>query len=100
MTSNGDKALILNGLDAGTYHLEETKAPDGYNKLVDPVTVTISKEGAVSPAENGIVYVSNNAGATLPSTGGMGTTLFYVLGGGLMVAAVVLLVTKKRMENK
>ena len=44
--------------------------------------------------------VSNNAGATLPSTGGMGTTLFYVIGGGLMVAAVVLLVTKKRMENK
>lgn len=100
MTSNGDKALILNGLDAGTYYLEETKAPDGYNKLTAPVTVTISKDGVVSPAENGIVYVSNNAGATLPSTGGMGTTLFYVIGGGLMVAAVVLLVTKKRMENK
>ena len=80
--------------------MEETKAPDGYNKLTAPVTVTISKEGAVSPAENGIVYVSNNTGATLPSTGGMGTTLFYVIGGGLMVAAVVLLVTKKRMENK
>lgn len=46
------------------------------------------------------VQVINNAGATLPSTGGMGTTLFYVIGGGLMVAAVVLLVTKKRMENK
>ena len=100
MTSNGTSALVLNGLDAGTYHLEETKAPDGYNKLTDPVTVIISKEGVVSPAENGIVYVSNNAGATLPSTGGMGTTLFYVIGGGLMVAAVVLLVTKKRMENK
>ena len=100
MTSNGTSALVLNGLNAGTYSLEETKAPDGYNKLTTPVTVTISKEGVVSPAENGIVYVSNNAGATLPSTGGMGTTLFYVLGGGLMVAAVVLLVTKKRMENK
>lgn len=100
MTSNNTSALVLNGLDAGTYYLEETKAPDGYNKLITPVTVTISKEGVVSPAENGIVYVSNNAGATLPSTGGMGTTLFYVIGGGLMVAAVVLLVTKKRMENK
>ena len=100
MTSNNTGALVLNGLDAGTYYLEETKAPDGYNKLINPVTVTISKEGVVSPAENGIVYVSNNAGATLPSTGGMGTTLFYVIGGGLMVAAVVLLVTKKRMENK
>ena len=100
MTSNNTAALVLNGLDAGTYYLEETKAPDGYNKLTAPVTVTISKEGAVSPAENGIVYVSNNTGTTLPSTGGMGTTLFYVIGGGLMVAAVVLLVTKKRMENK
>ena len=92
ITSNNTGALVLNGLDAGTYYLEETKAPDGYNKLITPVTVTISKEGVVSPAENGIVYVSNNAGATLPSTGGMGTTLFYVIGGGLMVAAVVLLV--------
>lgn len=100
MTSNNTAALVLNGLDAGNYSLEETKAPDGYNKLTAPVTVTISKEGVVSPAENGIVYVSNNAGTTLPSTGGMGTTLFYVIGGGLMVAAVVLLVTKKRMENK
>ena len=44
--------------------------------------------------------VENNAGTTLPSTGGMGTTVFYVVGGGLMAVAVVLLVTKKRMENK
>ena len=100
MTSNSDSALVLNGLDAGTYYLEETKAPDGYNKLTDPVTVTITEDGKVSGATDGTVYVSNNAGATLPSTGGMGTTLFYVIGGGLMVAAVVLLVTKKRMENK
>lgn len=100
MTSNDKAALVLNGLDAGTYHLEETKAPDGYNKLTDPVTVTITEDGKVSGATDGTVYVSNNAGATLPSTGGMGTTLFYVIGGGLMVAAVVLLVTKKRMENK
>lgn len=100
MTSNSDSALVLNGLDAGTYYLEETKAPDGYNKLTDPVTVTITEDGKVNETTNGTVYVSNNAGTTLPSTGGMGTTLFYVIGGGLMVAAVVLLVTKKRMENK
>ena len=100
MTSNSTNALVLNGLDAGTYYLEETKAPDGYNKLTAPVTVIIAEDGKVNETSNGIVYVSNNAGATLPSTGGMGTTLFYVLGGGLMVAAVVLLVTKKRMENK
>lgn len=100
MTSNDKTELVLNGLDAGTYYLEETKAPDGYNKLTDPVTVTITENGKVNETANGTVYVSNNAGATLPSTGGMGTTLFYVIGGGLMVAAVVLLVTKKRMENK
>ena len=100
MTSNSDSALVLNGLDAGTYSLEEAKAPDGYNKLTAPVTVTITEDGKVNEIANGTVYVSNNAGATLPSTGGMGTTLFYVIGGGLMVAAVVLLVTKKRMENK
>ena len=100
MTSNDKTELVLNGLDAGTYYLEETKAPDGYNKLTDPVTVTITEDGKVNETANGTVYVSNNAGATLPSTGGMGTTLFYVIGGGLMVAAVVLLVTKKRMENK
>ena len=100
MTSNSIKALVLNGLDAGTYYLEETKAPDGYNKLTDPVIVTITEDGKVNETADGTVYVSNNAGATLPSTGGMGTTLFYVIGGGLMVAAVVLLVTKKRMENK
>ena len=100
MTSNSDSALVLNGLDAGTYYLEEIKAPDGYNKLTAPVTVTITEDGKVNGTADGTVYVSNNAGATLPSTGGMGTTLFYVIGGGLMVAAVVLLGTKKRMENK
>ena len=100
MTSNSTKALVLNGLDAGTYYLEETKAPDGYNKLTDPVTVTITEDGKVNETANGTVYVSNNAGATLPSTGGMGNTLFYVIGSGLMVAAVVLLATKKRLENK
>ena len=44
--------------------------------------------------------IVNQSGAVLPSTGGMGTTVFYVVGGGLMAVAVVLLVTKKRMENK
>lgn len=103
------------GLDAGTYYLEETKAPVGYNKLTDPITVVIDrgtlptkagesvsytvKYGNTTAADH-IVRVENKAGVELPSTGGMGTTLFYVIGGGLMVAAIVLLVTKKRMENK
>ena len=107
--------IKLEGLDAGTYYLEETKAPTGYNKLTDPITVVIDrgtlptkagesvsytvKYGETTPADH-VVRVENKAGAVLPSTGGMGTTLFYVIGGGLMVAAAVLLITKKRMENK
>lgn len=94
------------GLAGKTYTLTETKAPDGYNKLVTSETVNLaegSKAHATFDADvykDGGVVVKNNAGTVLPSTGGMGTTLFYVIGGGLMVAAVVLLVTKKRMEHK
>lgn len=94
------------GLAGKTYTLTETKAPDGYNKLVTPETVdlTSGSKAYATIVDNtyteGGVVVKNNAGTVLPSTGGMGTTLFYVVGGGLMVAAVVLLVTKKRMEHK
>lgn len=94
------------GLAGKTYTLTETKAPDGYNKLVTSETVDLtegSKAHATFDADvykDGGVVVENHAGTVLPSTGGMGTTLFYVIGGGLMVAAVVLLVTKKRMEHK
>lgn len=94
------------GLAGKAYTLTETKAPDGYNKLVTSETVNLadgSKAHATFDADvykDGGVVVKNNAGTVLPSTGGMGTTLFYVVGGGLMVAAVVLLVTKKRMEHK
>ena len=106
------KAVTISGLNKKTYYLEETLAPGGYNKLTERQPVELGKEGFVENATltgsgvkgaewtSGGVQVINNAGATLPSTGGMGTTLFYVIGGGLMVAAVVLLVTKKRMENK
>ena len=106
------KAVTISGLNKKTYYLEETQAPAGYNKLTERQPVDLGKEGFVANATltgpdakgvewtSGGVRVINNAGATLPSTGGMGTTLFYVIGGGLMVAAVVLLVTKKRMENK
>ena len=94
------------GLAGKTYTLTETKAPDGYNKLVTSETVNLadgSKTHATivgSVYKDGGVVVENHAGTVLPSTGGMGTTLFYVIGGVLMVAAVVLLVTKKRMEHK
>ncbi len=108
--------ITIRGLDdAVDYYLYETKAPAGYNRLTEPVkfkiNATYNETGdtytAVSTkvgdrdAVSGLkVSVENNAGTILPSTGGMGTTVFYVVGGGLMAVAVVLLVTKKRMENK
>lgn len=105
ITVKGGKVNIY-GLAGKAYTLTETKAPDGYNKLVTSETVNLadgSKTHATivdSVYKDGGVVVENHAGTVLPSTGGMGTTLFYVIGGGLMVAAVVLLVTKKRMEHK
>ncbi|MDO5400559.1 MAG: SpaH/EbpB family LPXTG-anchored major pilin [Eubacteriales bacterium] len=95
--------FTLKGLDAGTYYLHEIKAPDGYNKLAGPVTITIDENGKVNATTdepNGVeeVKVLNQSGTELPSTGGVGTTLFYIFGGILMVGAVVLLITKKRMN--
>mgnify|MGYP000520878497 CR=1 FL=1 len=109
--ANGN--IKFEGLDAGTYYLEETTAPTGYNKLTAPITVVISStlpttggtasytvtaDGATTT--DPIVRVENKAGTELPSTGGIGTTIFYVVGGGLMAAAAILLITKKRMENR
>lgn len=96
------------GLDAGVYHMRETTTPTGYNTCND-VTIVINARHQKTGSSNKVTFtedsnlayiIENNAGTTLPSTGGMGTTVFYVVGGGLMAVAVVLLVTKKRMENK
>lgn len=107
--------ITIKGLDDATeYYLYETKAPAGYNRLTDAVkfkiTATYNDTGdswtRVTAAVNDVeqssvsVQVANNKGSTLPSTGGIGTTLFYVIGGVLMAVAAVLLVTKKRMNNK
>lgn len=106
MFSDEHGQFNVKGLDAGTYYLKETKTPDDYSpcpdkKIVISATHTennVSLSGE-SNLNNKIINIKAG-GITLPSTGGIGTTIFYVVGGGLMVAAIVLLVTKKRMENK
>ncbi len=104
MLSNKDGQFNVKGLDAGTYYLKETKTPADYNPCgVTPVTITANHtKDHVDLSGNLSTTIINKktGGITLPSTGGIGTTIFYVVGGGLMVAAIVLLVTKKRMENK
>lgn len=88
----------------GEYKLEETKAPKGYNKLVSPYTIKVSDGGFVTvnnekPSHND-VKVKNESGSLLPSTGGMGTTLIYLIGGVLVLGSGVVLMNKKRAKAK
>ena len=127
ITTPADGVIIVKGVKIGSYTITEVTAPGGYNKLAAPVTVEAVKTGSTTTSktvyldENGIetnettnttkvevnianiaataVVVVNKAGTELPSTGGMGTTLFYVLGAVLVVGAGVLLITKKRMSD-
>ena len=97
--------IKIYGLDNGHYYLKETKQPQGYNILKDPVTVTIKdsyRKTTIDTAQNKVtggtgIKVVNNTGAALPSTGGMGTTLFIVFGTIAVLGTGMLLVTKKRM---
>lgn len=90
----------IEGLEQGTYVLKETTTPAGYNTC-DDVTVVIGENGVLTVGEATVttVEILNQSGATLPETGGMGTTLFYIVGAAMVLAAVVLLVTKKRMAS-
>lgn len=110
ITTGKTGELVINGLADGTYYLTETKAPRGYNLLREPVKVTVAhktENGKLTETSfvadqtqtdtSGVVKVENNAGAELPSTGGIGTTVFYVLGSAMALGAVILMVTKKRM---
>ena len=113
--------FTFSGLDDGNYRLTETKTPAGYN-TIDPIEFTITAEHSLELADPALISLSGNAttgeptftsnttegslstdvvnraGVTLPETGGMGTTLFYVAGAGLVLVAVVLLITRKRMN--
>ena len=106
ITSPKSGKFTIQGLGAGTYYLTETKQPDGYNKLSGPVTVVIDKDGKVK-VKNGDAYdevtqvkVENKSGTVLPSTGGAGTTMIYLIGGALVLGSGVVLATKRRVKNK
>lgn len=105
LTTDDGGHIYAYGLDADTYILTETETLPGYNLLNDTITVTIAEDGMVtyklssSEASAGqTITVENNSGTELPSTGGIGTTIFYIVGGVLVAGAVVLLVTKRRMN--
>ena len=99
VTTGDDGAAFFEGLADGTYYLVETKAPAGYNQLTGPQEVKVAGSTTDTTKLSVTAEVANNTGTILPSTGGMGTTIFYVLGFVLVVGAGVLLVTKKRMSQ-
>lgn len=96
----------INGLKAGTYYLKEIEAPKGYNKLANAIKVEITNDGKVQVEKpEGLttvdkVEVENKTGKVLPSTGGAGTTMIYLIGGALVLGSGVVLATKRRVKNK
>lgn len=102
ITTNKSGKFTIKGLGAGTYYLTETKQPAGYNKLKNPVTVVIDNDGnvKVDDANADPVEVENKTGTVLPSTGGAGTTMIYLVGAVLVLGSGVVLATKRRVKNK
>ena len=116
LTSDANGKIQINGLAKGTYYLKEIKAPKGYNLLKNPIKVTITpvvdtttnkitsekitveKDGKTEDVTE--VKVENNTGSLLPSTGGAGTTLIYLIGGALVLGSGIVLANKKRAKAK
>lgn len=102
VTTNAEGYAEITGIKAGTYYLKETKAPAGYKIKADPIQVIVNKDAQtldkVTPGHVN-VEIDNIKGGTLPSTGGMGTVIFTVVGICLAGGAAILLITKKRIKN-
>ena len=116
LVSGADGKFVVKGLNALTYHLEEVTAPSGYNKMDEDVlftiaaTITDQNLTAVSMTVDGVTTngdvatglvtgnINNTAGTKLPTTGGIGTTIFYIAGAVMVLGAVAIFMTKKRNE--
>ena len=95
--------IDIEGLKAGTYYLKETEAPKGYNLLKTVQKIEILDDGSIelnNELNKGDVRVQNNKGSLLPSTGGAGTTMIYLIGGALVLGSGFVLANKKRAKAK
>ena len=102
LTTDANGKIEIDGLDADTYYLREIEAPAGYNMLGEDKEVKVVGATVVEEKlsyTTVVAKINNQSGTELPSTGGIGTTIFYILGGVLVVGAIILLVTRKRMSN-
>ena len=109
-TTDETGVISFEGLENGEYELIETQAPEGYNKLPKPVKVTVSGSYEKDVDGNNILAepipvvtnttVENFTGTSLPSTGGVGTTLFIIIGSLLMIGSLLVLITNKRMSKE
>lgn len=107
LQSPEDGNFNINGLKAGTYWLKETEAPKGYNKLAEPIKIIIEQDTDGAKIMKNVkgdtitkVEVENKSGSILPSTGGIGTTIFYIAGAFLVLVSGVVLIAKKRTDSK
>ena len=108
LVSNSLGKIAIQGLAAGTYYLYETETVKGYNKLTKPVQIEIKADGKIEYANkgetlqavgtDGLVKVENKTGTILPSTGGVGTTMMYIVGAVLLIGSGVVLITKKNVK--